>query len=177
MLLGVGNLMMVPLRVEYLADPTHGLSLSEAEVAVFLTTVPNLARLVGSMIWGRLFDAMNFFTLRAALNVCFMLAILSFFSSSTWVGLTLSAAIFGFSNSGGDVAWNLWVTKFAPADRVPDYMAVHTFFTGVRGLLAPACAYLLLEHYSLMTISWISIGLMGSSVVLLIPRARTHGSQ
>ncbi|NDF01570.1 MAG: hypothetical protein EB034_25395, partial [Verrucomicrobia bacterium] len=50
--------------------------------------------------------------------------------------MALGAVIFGVSNAGGDVAWSLWVTKFAPPERVADYMSVHTFFTGVRGVAA-----------------------------------------
>ena len=50
---------------------------------------------------------------------------------------TLKATI---SGAGADVAWSLWVTKFAPPERVADYMSVHTFFTGVRGFLAPVTA-------------------------------------
>ena len=151
MLLGFGNLMMLPLRVEYLANPTYGLNLSELEIAAFVSVLPNIARLGGTYVWGRLFDSMNFFTLRMVLNLSFLTGIVSFFMSSSPWGLALSAVIFGFSTSGGDVAWTLWVTKFAPADRVPDYMAVHTFFTGIRGLLAPITAFTLLALLSLVT--------------------------
>lgn len=56
-------------------------------------------------------------------------------------GLALGAVIFGVANAGGDVAWSLWVTKFAPPERVADYMSVHTFFTGVRGVAAPLIAF------------------------------------
>ncbi|MEZ5302399.1 MAG: hypothetical protein R3F11_17460 [Verrucomicrobiales bacterium] len=38
---------------------------------------------------------------------------------------------------GGNIAWSLWVTKLAPADRVAEYMSVHTFTTGLRGMAAP----------------------------------------
>ena len=44
-------------------------------------------------------------------------------------------------NGGGDVAWGLWVTKFAPPEQVADDMSVHTFFTGLRGVLAPVAAF------------------------------------
>ena len=57
--------------------------------------------------------------------------------------LNRPAIIFGISNAGGDVAWSLWVTKFAPPNRVADYMSVHTFFTGVRGVMAGVSAALI----------------------------------
>jgi hypothetical protein len=173
MLVGFGNLMMVPLRVEYLANPAYGLTLTEMDVAILSSTVPNIARLLGSMLWGRVFDTVSFFTLRIILNCSFLVSILSFFGSSSWPGLVVSAVIFGFSVSGGDVAWNLWVTKFAPPERVPDYMAVHTFFTGVRGLLAPAFTFALLRVLSPQQLSWLSGGLIFLSVLTLIPMQKS----
>ena len=167
MLLGFGNLMMLPLRVEYLANPTYGLNLSELEIAAFVSVLPNIARLGGTYVWGRLFDSMNFFTLRMVLNLSFLTGIVSFFLSSSPWGLALSAVIFGFSTSGGDVAWTLWVTKFAPANRVPDYMAVHTFFTGIRGLLAPITAFTLLGVMSIQALSLLSAGLILMATILL----------
>ena len=167
MLLGFGNLMMLPLRVEYLANPTYGLNLSELEIAAFVSVLPNIARLGGTYVWGRLFDSMNFFTLRMVLNLSFLTGIVSFFMSSSPWGLALSAVIFGFSTSGGDVAWTLWVTKFAPANRVPDYMAVHTFFTGIRGLLAPITAFTLLGVMSIQALSLLSAGLILMATILL----------
>jgi len=167
--LGFGNLMMVPLRVEYLANPTYGLRLSEMEIALFVSVLPNVARLAGTYIWGKLFDTINFFSLRMALNISFMVGIVGFFMTSNWVALAFSALVFGFSTSGGDVAWNLWVTKFAPEERVADYMAVHTFFTGIRGLLAPITAFMLLEVVSIHALSWISAALIIFATLLLIP--------
>jgi hypothetical protein len=169
MLLGLGYLMMVPIRVEYLANTDYGLNLSEFEIALFIATIPNIARLVGSTIWGRIFDVANFFSLRIILNFSFLIGTLAFFASDSWIGLGFSALVLGFTTSGGDVAWSLWVTKFAPAERVPDYMAVHVFFTGVRGVIAPALAFLLLQHISPLQLSWISAGLMSLSIVQLLP--------
>lgn len=171
MLLGFGNLMMIPLRIEYLANPIYGLKLSEVEIALVVSTVPNFSRLIGTALWGRAFDAMNFFTLRMVLNVSFAVGTLAFFASGSWSFLVCSAAVLGFVNAGGDVAWNLWVTKFAPAERVPDYMAVHTFFTGFRGVVAPATGFFLLQHLQLQTLSWLSASLMFSSL-LVLARAR-----
>jgi hypothetical protein len=78
---------------------------------------------------------MNFFVLRITLNLGFALGAVSFFVGGTMPWLVGGAIFFGVSNSGADVAWSLWVTKFAPPDRVADYMSVHTFFTGVRGVV------------------------------------------
>jgi MFS family permease len=172
MLMGFGNLMMLPLRVEYLANPTHGLAFSVSEVAFLTGVVPNMARLIVSPIWGVLFDRMNFFLLRMTLNLGFALGILSFFTSTDVIGLLVGAIVFGISNAGGDVAWSLWVTKFAPADHVADYMSVHTCLTGVRGIVAPLVAFHLANRVSIQVLGWISVALIIASVLMLFPEVK-----
>lgn len=64
------------------------------------------------------------------------------------------------------------MTKFAPPERVADYMSVHTFLTGVRGVLAPVVAFQLTAVWSLTTISWVSVGLILLATALLIPELK-----
>ncbi len=177
MLMGFANLMMLPLRVEYLASPRHGLTLPVHDIALLTGVIPNLARLLMSQVWGHLFDRMNFFALRVTLNAGFAAGILTFFLSDSWNGLVIGAIIFGVSSAGGDVAWGLWVTKFAPPEHVADYMSVHTFFTGVRGVVAPLVAFHLIRHVSLATMGWISAALIVLASVLLLPELRFGQSQ
>jgi hypothetical protein len=177
MLLGFGNLMMVPLRVEYLANSAYGwtlngLPLTTTLIAVLTGVVPNAARLVFNPFWGWVFDRINFFVLRMVLNVGFLLGILSFFLADSLPGLVVGAVFYGISHAGGDVAWSLWVTKFAPADRVADYMSVHTFFTGVRGVIAPVVAFQAVVFLPIQLLAGISAGLILISIVLLIPEIR-----
>ena len=172
MLMGFANLMMLPLRVEYLAHERYGLRLPADQIALYTSVVPNLARLVMSPIWGWLFDRMNFFALRVTLNLGFMFGILSFFTTGSPVGLIVGAIIYGVSNAGGDVAWSLWVTKFAPPDRVADYMSVHTCFTGIRGVLAPVTAFQLAAVASLPALGWFSAALIGAACLVLLPDTR-----
>ena len=172
MLMGTANLMMLPMRVEYLANPKYGLNLSVVEVAFLTGVIPNVARLILSPIWGWLFDRMNFFMLRAVLNVGFAVGILSFFTSNSLTGLLLGGIVFGASNAGGDIAWSLWVTKFAPPERVADYMSVHTFFTGVRGVAAPLIAFHVTSQFSISGLGIVSAGLIFASILFLIPEMR-----
>ena len=177
MFLGFGNLMMVPLRVEYLANPSygvtlHGAALTSGAIALLTGVLPNLARLVLNPLWGWLFDRMNFFVLRITLNVGFMLGILSFFTSGTLAGMVVGAVLYGMSIAGGDVAWSLWVTKFAPPQRVADYMSVHTFFTGLRGVVAPVVAFQLARVLPLSAIGWLSAGLILIGSCVLLPEIR-----
>lgn len=160
MIMGFANLMMLPLRVDYLANPVYGLELSSTKIAILMGVVPNLVRLLLSPVWGHLFDRMNFFLLRALLNLGFVLAILTFFHSRQELGFWVAAAIFGAATAGGEVAWNLWVTKVAPPSRVADYMSVHTFFTGCRGLVGPLVGF----HLA----GLISIGMLANLSALMI---------
>jgi len=172
MLMGFANLMMLPLRVEYLANNKYNLNLTVGTVALLTGVIPNLARLVLSPIWGALFDRMNFFALRITLNCGFAIGILTFFVSNSFAGLVTGAIIFGISNAGGDVAWSLWVTKFAPPRRVADYMSVHTFFTGVRGVLAPLVGFTMMTRYSVGTLAGLSAALIVAATLLLLPEIK-----
>ncbi|MCC7373088.1 MAG: MFS transporter [Verrucomicrobiales bacterium] len=169
MLMGFANLMMLPLRVEYLAADRYGLRLPPDQIALYTAVIPNIARLIMSPIWGWVFDRMNFFGLRVVLNLGFMLGILSFFTSQSATGLWVGAVVYGVSNAGGDVAWSLWVTKFAPPERVADYMSVHTAFTGLRGVLAPMTAFLLAGSVSLPMLGWMSAAMILAACLVLLP--------
>lgn len=169
MLMGFANLMMLPLRIEYLANPKYHLALDADVVALLTGVIPHAARFVMSPVWGHLFDRMNFFGLRLTLNLGFALGIVGFFTSDSGLGLVLSAVVYGVSVAGGDVAWSLWVTRFAPADRVAEYMSVHTFLTGVRGVLAPVAAFFLIDRFS---VGYLAAGcglLIGLACLVLLP--------
>ncbi len=174
MLMGFANLMMLPMRVEYLANPKYNLSLTVSQIALLTGVIPNCARLLLTPVWGWLFDHANFFALRMALNVGFALGILAFFTSTDLWGLFLGAVIHGIANAGGDVAWSLWVTRFAPEGRVADYMSVHTFFTGIRGVLAPIVGF-----HAIASLSFGALGIMNALLIvgatmILLPELK-HG--
>ncbi len=173
MLMGFANLFMVPLRVEVLANPAYGVSLEPLQVALVTGVVPNISRLVMSRVWGALFDRVNFFLLRIALNIGFMAGILTFFTGFGWTGLVTGAVLFGVAMAGGDIAWSLWVTKIAPPERVADYMAVHTFFTGVRGIIAPFLAFQLIQTTAPSLLAIGCAALMIISCLLLVPEVKS----
>ena len=172
MLMGFANLAMLPIRVEYLGNPRHGLGLNAPQIAWLTLVIPNAARWIMSPVWGRLFDRMNFFRLRVTLNAGFAIGIATFFMSETPVGLVVGAIFYGISTAGGDVAWGLWVTKVAPPEHVTDYMAVHTFSTGIRGVLAPLCAFQAVQSLAPATMGWIAAAMIVAACGLLIPEIR-----
>jgi MFS family permease len=173
MMMGIGNLIASSLFVEYLANPRHGINLPEREVAWITGVVPVALRMVSSYPWGLIYDRVGLFTVRSILNVIFALAILIFFlgrSHSAWV---LGMALWGMANAGGNVTWGLWVTKLAPSHAVAEYMSVHTFLTGVRGLLAPPLAFAALQVMSFQTLAILcGVAILSASAFITV-RART----
>lgn len=152
MIMGIGNLIAASLFVEYLANPRHGIDLPEKQIAWIIGVVPVVFRLIFSYPWGLLYDRVNFFIVRASLNVFFAAAIFCFFVGQGVWAWTAGMALWGLANAGGNVTWSLWVTKLAPPHAVAEYMSVHTFFTGLRGLIAPFIAFSLIDHVSFSTL-------------------------
>ncbi len=169
MLMGIGNLITIPLRVEYLANPAYGINATNAQVALIVAVIPYFARILTTHFWGRLFDRHNFIVVRTLLNSCFLIGILLFFHSTSLGMLGLAASIFGTAAAGGNIAWSLWVTKLAPPGKVADYMSVHTFSTGIRGILAPYIGFYLIAAVSPSATAILAATLIGTSIVLLLP--------
>lgn len=177
MLMGLGTLLIVPLRVEYMANSAFGINATNAEIALVVAIIPSAVRMLTTHVWGWLFDNYNFFVIRTVLNGLFLCAIILFFNTSQLWILMAAGAIFGLAMAGGNIAWSLWVTKFAPPERVSAYMSVHTFATGFRGVLAPFLGFHLITQASPGTTAWISAGLIAVSMLLLGPARRRAESR
>ncbi len=176
MLMGFGNLMLLPLRVEYLAQPKYGVNADAAKIIALTVAVPAVVRLALLPFFGSLFDRLSFFSARIVVNLLFALYVAAFFTGTSDTGLIIGAITLGVANAGGDLMWSLWVTKFAPADRVADYMSLHTFFTGVRATLAPLLAFAVIGYLPLSTVAWLAAALMVASSLVLLPEARAERS-
>jgi hypothetical protein len=77
------------------------------------------------------------------------------------------------ANAGGNVTWALWVTKLAPKHAVAEYMSVHTFLTGLRGLFAPFLAFAMLKVMTFQTFSIVCGAAILSASAFITVRART----
>jgi MFS family permease len=174
MLMGFGNLMLLPLRVEYLANDRYGILASPGKIVMLTVTVPAIVRLSMMPFFGWAFDRLSFFSSRIMVNLLFALYIVAFFSGTSDVGLIAGAITFGIAGAGGDLMWTLWVTKFAPPGRVADYMGLHTFFTGVRAVIAPVLAFAIVERMALTTVALHAAGLILLSSAVLFPEARAE---
>ena len=164
MLLGLGNLASLPLRAEFL----NGKAYDPDSILWLIAVIPTLGSIVSTLIWGRLFDAINFIALRMTINLFFVASIVLFFQDS-YVLQIIGSVCFGVGRGGGSVAWNLWVTKFASEEQTGDYQSVHAFLTGCRGVLGPLAAYAVWAAFSMQTVVWICASMVFVSCILLLP--------
>jgi hypothetical protein len=169
MLLGIGNLMTLPLRVEYMADPRFGIDASNRAILLVTGAVPLISRLFTTRWLGILFDRWNLVTLRMFLNSLFALSMLFFFNTKNiWV-MGASMAVLGAAMAGGRISWTLWVTKLTPPDKTSAYMSVHMFSTGIRGSFAPFLGFALIERFTIFQVSLAGIALTLLSTLMFLP--------
>lgn len=169
MLMGLGNLMLIPLRVEYLANPEYGINASNAQVSFLLISVVLTFRLISTKIWGFLFDRINVIIIRVLLNMVFMGSIVFFFFTDKLWLMGIGCAFLGTAFGGGGIVWSLYVTKIATPDKVASYMSVHSFMTGLRMALAPFIGYSVLELSHPSFAAWIALLLIGISTLIFLP--------
>ena len=176
MLMGFGNLMLLPLRVEYLANSRYGINADAAKIVVLTVVVPSIVRLLSMPLFGMVFDRLSFFASRILVNLLFALYVAAFFTGTSTSSLVVGSVLLGIGSAGGDLMWSLWVTKFAPAGRTADYMGLHTFFTGIRAVLAPIAGFAVLGHVPLGTVALLAAGLMLAASFVLVPEMRAERS-
>lgn len=157
---GLGNLITVPIRVEYLADPSYGVNASNGQIGLINVALPAITMLASLRLWGRVFDYMHFPTVRILINCCFIAGFILFFSTTNLWLMGVGMALVGFALGGGKLSWALWVTKVAPKERVSAYMSVHSALSGVRGTLAPYLGYVLLTSYGPRGFGVAAVGLV-----------------
>lgn len=169
MILGMGNLISMALFVEYIGNPRYGYALSADQTGLITSTIPMFLTMATVVPWGWVFDRLPFYRVRAAINLIFVAGILIYYLGGTFTSLMVGIAIHGIARSGGEVLWSLWTTRFTDSDRLIEYQSVHTFFTGVRGVLAPLLAFLAIELLGPISVAWISSLLMLGSTVFILP--------
>jgi hypothetical protein len=166
MLLGLGNLIALPVRVDYLANPIYGINASNTTIAMLMLVIPATARIVSTKMWGHFFDKRHFVTTRNLLNVFFLLSIGLFFFTTNIYVLGLAMAFQGLAFGGGKIFWSLWVTKIAPDSKVSSYMSIHMALTGIRGSIAPFIGYAILSRSTPANVAIIGMLLIAVSIVL-----------
>ena len=167
-LFGLGMAIIGPLRVLYLSEDGFGLSLPAATVALIVGTVPDITRLLLTPLWGYLFDRYNLMAVRVAINLTAVVGIGLYFLVSTPAALFIAAVINGNTFAGGNIAWNLWVTRVAPEGRITEYMSVHTFVTGIRLLVGAVIAINLVGTVGAQSMAVLAmVSIVAGSIILM----------
>ena len=165
MIMGLGIIMTLPLRIEYLGGES-GLNLSNEKVALVTVVFFSVARIISSRLWGELFDRVRFLHYRISLNLLLISATLVYFHAESLVGVSIGAALAGVGVGGSKIAWSLWVTKLASDGMEARYMGAHVALTGLRGALAPFIGYWLLGILGYQGVAWFSVALVTLSTFL-----------
>ena len=182
MLLGLGNLIGWSLFVEFIGNPRYGYGFEADRVGLITSTIPMLASIVCVVPWGVIFDRVPFYRVRATVNLFFAAGILIYYLVGGMAGLCIGIALHGVARAGGNIIWSLWTTRFAPADRVGEYQSVHSFLTGVRGVLAPLIAFTAANYLGPTWIAWASAILILAATLMTFPelyaeqKARTRST-
>jgi hypothetical protein len=167
MIMGLGIIMTLPLRIEYLGGD-RGLNLTNEQIALVTVVVFSIARILSSRLWGELFDRVRFLYYRISLNLLLISATLVYFHAESMIGVSIGAALAGVGVGGSKIAWSLWVTKLAPEGMEARYMGAHVALTGLRGALAPFLGYWLLGILGYQGVAWFSVALVTISTVLFM---------
>lgn len=167
MIMGFGVLSANALRVDYLVNPVHGLQFDVKTVSLITGIVPSVMRLVSTFFWGWLFDRVNFFRLRIVVNLVFLVGVILYFVGGDVRVILVGSALFGLARGGGEIMFNLFVTKLAPSEHIADYMSVHTFLAGIRILIAPFLGFFLVEWANVPVMMAVSATLIVTSVLVV----------
>ena len=119
--------------------------------------------------WGSIFDRMPFYRVRTLVNLFFLAGMLVYYLGGSFTALCIGIALHGIARSGGNILWTLWTTRFAPADRVMEYQSVHSFLTGLRGVVAPLIAFTLAETLGLTPVALLAAALIIAGTLVIGP--------
>lgn len=150
-LLGGGNLMLMAPLIVILNE--H-MQLSQLEQMLITSSIPLLVMPLAIPVWARMLDNRHIIHYRArqswaatAMIVSLLIAVTTGWYWMLWV----AAVLYGVSQSGGMLGWNLGHHDFAPPERAAQYMSIHMTLTGMRGLLMPlvgVALYQIMEAFS-----------------------------
>lgn len=159
-ILGIGTAMVIPIKIEYMANPEFKINASNLNITLINVIIPSISMIVSTKLWGYIFDKINFIKTRLLVNACFIASFLTFFASTNMIVLGISSILNGIALSGGMLIWSLWVTKVAPNEKVPAYMSAHSATSGLKGLIAPITGYGILSCKDPMAVGIVATILM-----------------
>ena len=132
---GFGNLMAAPLYPVFQVDRLH---ISAIQVAM-LSNTATVIWMLSYLYWGKYIDTRS--PLRAAVANVLLVSLVPlnyFLARNVWM-LLPAAVISGVTLGGVELSYFNSILYFAKAGRESHYQALHSFFLGIRGTIAPFC--------------------------------------
>jgi MFS family permease len=134
--LGLANLSVHPLIDLYVRRVLH-MSIEEAVWVVSGGVVGQIATLFTVQAQARLFNRIGVVWHRVLTSSLLGLGLICWaFAHSAWVAV-LAATLTGLGMAGGQIIWIIGSVEFAPREDISTYNGIHTFLTGLRGVIAP----------------------------------------
>ena len=134
---GSGNLMLMAPLIVILNDHMH---LSQLQQMLVTSSIPLLTMPLAIPAWARLLDTRHVIHYRAkqswAGTLMIVAVLIAVVTRTEWL-LWVSAVLYGVSQAGGMLGWNIGHHDFAPPERATQYMSVHMTLTGIRGIMMP----------------------------------------
>ena len=144
-ILGIANLSGLTAFYVYANDSGY-LALSPATAALVTGLVTPVAMFFSIKLWSLFFDRTNIVIYRVSTSCVLGAAFLCLPFAGIY-GAFIFAVIWGVGRAGGQIAWSLGILDFAPPEHTREYLSVHTFLTGVRGVIAPFIGIYLLDLF------------------------------
>jgi MFS family permease len=162
---GLAYQMLIPIKMEYLANTVYGLHLSNFTVMLLSWGLPNLGRVLSTQPFGFLFDRTRLITSR--LWVCYvtLAGIAIFFNATTPLWLSVGSLLMGLAMAGSYVLHSLWISKITGAENLSAYQATYLLVSGIRSMLAPVLGYALLSVTSPTFVGNFAAGLVLISII------------
>jgi MFS family permease len=144
-IIGFAYQMLIPIRIEYLANENYGLHMNNSSIMLLSCVLPSIARVLSLQLIGFLFDREKLIVTRLLVNAIFFAGIITFFNCNSFASLVFGSICLGIAMAGSSVMHGLWITKFAKPEMLPAYSSVYMMMTGVRSVIAPIVGYALLS--------------------------------
>jgi MFS family permease len=142
-----------------------------------LTVCSSLGYLISFFVWGRIVDRNGPFSVMGIIGAAVTTEILNMlFAPGVWWLLPV-ALLSGVVNAGFELGAYAASIHYAPPREVAQYMALHGYFSGIRGLAAPFLATALLAgaHYGRGLGAGLVICAIGTALLMTGSRREATG--
>jgi predicted MFS family arabinose efflux permease len=145
------------------------MGLSPLLTLIIIGLIPNVVRFIFSNFWAGVYDKINFLHIRMINTGIIAIGTLLFYMTRSIPVIILAQIIMHIGFSASPFLWTLWVTKVAPPTETRNYMSVHTFLCGIRGILGAFLGFLFLQRFSMAAVGYVSFALLIISLLILFP--------